>query len=471
MDKWFTHDDPVQFLFLNDLLLAPVFLLILFFYVRKYIRDKTNPVYKKYFVTALVVRMVSAIIMALIYQYYYNGGGDTHTYFTYLLRIRQILFESKSAYLTFVFTSPTDTFLIEKYFGVGAAFFADASSNLIIRIALLLSYPLLNTYILISFTFTLFCFYGCWKIFLLFQQLYPHLEKEFALACLFLPSVCFWGTGILKDPICLGALGALTYHIYKLFFEKTKILKRLIFIIFCFWLLKVVKVYFILSFMPAYSFWLAFRYKETIKSQLIKSMMSPFIFILSVTIGGYVLYKIAGYSQRYAFENIVRTAKDTQNWLYYSSVVQGGSGYSFGNIDYTPAGILKVFPKAVNVALFRPYLWEARKPILIPAALEGLISLFFTIRLLYKTGFARFTKLVLTNPEVQFCLVFSIIFAFSVGFTSYNFGTLVRYKIPLMPFYYIALFILSDKDKTTVFVKKPTPVKKKPPATKLAPAL
>jgi hypothetical protein len=39
-----------------------------------------------------------------------------------------------------------------------------------------------------------------------------------------------------------------------------------------------------------------------------------------------------------------------------------------------------------------------------------------------------------------------------------------------MPFYYIALFILSDKDKTTVFVKKPTPVKKKPPATKLAPA-
>ncbi len=470
MDKWFTHDDPVQFLFLNDLLLAPVFLLILFFYARKYIRDKTNPVYKKYFITALAVRMVSAITMALIYQYYYNGGGDTHTYFTYLLRIRQILFESKSAFLTFVFTSPTDTFLIERYFEIGAAFFADTSSNLIIRIALLLSYPLLNTYILISFAFTLFCFYGCWKIFMLFQQLYPHLEKEFALACLFLPSVCFWGTGILKDPICLGALGALTYHIYKLFFEKTKIFKRLLLIVFCFWVLKVVKVYIILSFMPAYSFWLAFRYKETIKSQLIKSMMSPFIFIFSIIIGGFVLYKIAAYSQRYAFENIVRTAKDTQNWLYYSSKLQGGSGYSFGNIDYTPAGILKVFPKAVNVALFRPYLWEARKPILIPAALEGLISLFFTIRLLYKTGFSRFTKLILTNPEVQFCLVFSIIFAFSVGFTSYNFGTLVRYKIPLMPFYYIALFILSDKDKTTVFVKKPTPVKKKPPATKLAPA-
>jgi hypothetical protein len=268
--------------------------------------------------------------MALIYQYYYNGGGDTHTYFTYLLRIRQILFESKSAFLTFVFTSPTDTFLIEKYFEIGAAFFAnDTSSNIIIRIALLLSYPLLNTYILISFAFTLFCFYGCWKIFMLFQQLYPHLEKEFALACLFLPSVCFWGTGILKDPICLGALGALTYHIYKLFFEKTKIIKRVIVIIICFWLLKVVKVYIILSFMPAYSFWLVFRYKETIRSQFLKSMMSPHhIYIFNVLSGGsFILYKIAAFSQRYAFDSIVRTAKDTQNWLvlFFSNckVVQG----------------------------------------------------------------------------------------------------------------------------------------------------
>lgn len=143
----------------------------------------------------------------------------------------------------------------------------------------------------------------------------------------------------------------------------------------------------------------------------------------------------------------MRTAKDTQNWLYLSSQLQGGSGYSLGNIDYTPIGLLKIFPKAVNVSLFRPYIWEAKKPILIPAAIEGLVSLFFTIRLIYKAGFIRFFKLILTNPEVQFCMVFSLIFAFAVGFTSYNFGALVRYKIPLMPFYYIALFILQTKKK------------------------
>jgi hypothetical protein len=40
------------------------------------------------------------------------------------------------------------------------------------------------------------------------------------------------------------------------------------------------------------------------------------------------------------------------------------------------------------------------------------------------------------------CLVFAISFSFGVGVNSYNFGTLVRYKIPMMPFYVSGLYIL-----------------------------
>ena len=468
MDKWFTHHDLHQILFLNDLLLAPVFMFIIYFVAKRYVAGKKSALYQKYFVMALMLRLVSAIVMALVYQYYYNGG-DTFTYFAFAQAMREIFSEDKSDFFKIAFDLQDNAFTAVKYLGEDSGFFFNASSNLTIWITVFLSYLFFNTYILISFAFSIFCFYGCWKIFVLFSNLYPHLTKEFAVACLFLPSVCFWGTGILKDPICLGALGTLTYHIYKLFFEKTKVLRRIFVILICFWMLKVIKVYIILSFMPAYSFWIIFRYKETIRSQFIKSLMSPFLFIISTTIGLFVFIKIAQYSERYAFDNLVRTAKDTQNWLYLSSTLQGGSGYTLGDVSYTPLGLLKVFPKAVNVALFRPYLWEAKKPILIPAALEGLFSLFFTIRLLYKCGFVRFTKLIIGNPEVQFCLIFSVIFAFSVGFTSYNFGSLVRYKIPLMPFYYIALFILADKEKTPDVVKKKS-IKTKPSVAKLAPA-
>jgi hypothetical protein len=49
---------------------------------------------------------------------------------------------------------------------------------------------------------------------------------------------------------------------------------------------------------------------------------------------------------------------------------------------------------------------------------------------------------IASQPILTFCFLFSIILAIGVGTNSGNFGTLVRYKIPLMPFYLSALFIM-----------------------------
>ncbi|HQG38849.1 MAG TPA: hypothetical protein PLK15_06925, partial [Chitinophagales bacterium] len=74
MGKWFTHEDAVQFLFLNDLLLGPIFIFLLFRFCTLFISKKKNPIYQKYFLNALAVRIASAVVMALIFQYYYKGG-------------------------------------------------------------------------------------------------------------------------------------------------------------------------------------------------------------------------------------------------------------------------------------------------------------------------------------------------------------------------------------------------------------
>ena len=57
----------------------------------------------------------------------------------------------------------------------------------------------------------------------------------------------------------------------------------------------------------------------------------------------------------------------------------------------------------------------------------------------------------------MFCFFFSILFALFVGATTLNFGTLVRYKIPCMPFYVIALVLILDvakKRKAALRLKK-----------------
>lgn len=46
-----------------------------------------------------------------------------------------------------------------------------------------------------------------------------------------------------------------------------------------------------------------------------------------------------------------------------------------------------------------------------------------------------------------FTVYFSLFFSFSVGLTTSNFGSLVRYKIPAIPFYVISLIIISSSYK------------------------
>jgi ABC-type uncharacterized transport system permease subunit len=46
------------------------------------------------------------------------------------------------------------------------------------------------------------------------------------------------------------------------------------------------------------------------------------------------------------------------------------------------------------------------------------------------------------NKMVLLCVLFSLIFSLAVGLTSGNFGTLMRYKIPMMPFYFSALAMI-----------------------------
>ena len=54
----------------------------------------------------------------------------------------------------------------------------------------------------------------------------------------------------------------------------------------------------------------------------------------------------------------------------------------------------------------------------------------------------------LADPNIIFCLVFSLSFAFAVGVSTFNFGTLVRYKTPMLPFFLLAFVLMLDYKKS-----------------------
>jgi hypothetical protein len=123
-----------------------------------------------------------------------------------------------------------------------------------------------------------------------------------------------------------------------------------------------------------------------------------------------------------------------------------------GELDGTVGSVLRLAPAAVIVSLFRPFLWEVNNPLMLFSSLESLLNLLLTIYLIIKLRLKFFRYLQI--PEVFFCLTFALIFAFGVGVSSYNFGTLARYKIPLYPFYLIGMGLIYYAWKKETLAKR-----------------
>lgn len=147
--------------------------------------------------------------------------------------------------------------------------------------------------------------------------------------------------------------------------------------------------------------------------------------------------------KRYNLAELGNTARITAYDIALQTGRDAGSTYFLGELDGTFQSLILLSPEAINVALFRPYLWEVNNPLMLMSALESLAFLLLTFYVVYKSRSGLLKSL--RRPDVLFCLVFSIIFAFAVGVSTYNFGSLSRYKIPLMPFYLLALILIYDQ--------------------------
>jgi hypothetical protein len=279
-----------------------------------------------------------------------------------------------------------------------------------------------------------------WLFFNVFSKNFPHLHRSLAFAILFIPSVIFWGSGILKDSIVLAFIGVLTYCVKRIFIDKKIELLSIFLLLLAMLVIYKVKIYVLLCFFPAALLWIYVSAFNKIRSVVLKAMLIPFVFSLVVVSGYYAVLKIGEDDRKYSLENIVQTAQITAYDIGFFTGRDAGSGYSLGELDGSFTGMIKLAPAAINVSLFRPYIWEVRNPLMLLSALESLVLLILTLYILVRkrTYFFR----ALADPNVLFCMTFALTFAFAVGISTFNFGTLARYKIPLLPFYAIALTLI-----------------------------
>ncbi|MEM6631026.1 MAG: hypothetical protein AAF694_15200 [Bacteroidota bacterium] len=430
---------------IKDLFLAPILVFILYRITiwRRNSKYAHTPL-AKYMVPALTVRIVGNFLAALMYQYYY-GHGDTFAYYTGATGIWEAFLFNPSVGLEMIFGNPENFSLDARLFAHSHLYYSATSWP--IRIGASIGLFFFNTYLCIAFIITFFVFISAFRMFRVFYELYPHLERYIAFSTLFIPSVFFWGTGLQKDSIALAALGFLTHSSYMAFIKKQKVVPSLFIIFACLYLLANIRPYVLIAFLPALAFWVFFSNRDRIASPILRFFAGPLLLGLGAFMSYFIFQYIGSQYQAFNLDNVAYTAKIVSDYNLAQSIEQGGSYYQ---LDFEPTlqGLISIFPQAVNVTLFRPYIWEIRKVILLPSVIESFLNLSITLILIVRIGPVKIFRYLVSEPTVTFCLIFAIIFAFAVGFGTANFGALARYKIPALPFYAVALSILWSKQRS-----------------------
>jgi len=441
---------------LQDLLVTPMVLLVI--YLGAYfVRPSVTDIYtRRYFIPALTVKIIGALGVGFIYQFYYDGGdtyhffneGTTHVYNAF----NDSFFKGVKMLLA---NGEYDSEIVE--YSNKIFWFRDSSSYFVIKCASIFSLLTKNTYSSIAVLFAAFSFAGLWALFNTFYYFFQVLHKQLALAVLFVPSVFFWGSGLLKDTLTIGALGFATWAMINIFFKNNWGIKYWLLLLASFYIIFNVKVYIMICFIPAAIIWIALDKRESISNFFLRQILGPFLVVMAIA-GVYVSMNfIVDKDSKYSLDNLAQTAQITAYDIRYFSGKDAGSGYTLGDLDGTFASMVRLAPSAVNVALFRPYIWEVKSPIMLLSALESLFLLGLTLWVLFRSGLWPTLKLISSKPEILFCFTFSIIFAFAVGVSTYNFGSLVRYKIPMIPFFLMGLFFTwfySNKAKKLVSLER-----------------
>ncbi len=417
----------------QDLFITPIYILLLSamaIAIRPYV---TTPETRKFFLPALWVRFAGAILLGVIYQFYY-GSGDTFNYWTHGSRwIYEAFLDDPMLGLQLLLENggqrQPETFQYSQHIW----YYRDTNSYIIVRIAAFFDLITFHTYSATALFFACFSFSGIWALFSAVRSKYPNCTKWLALGILFFPSVVFWGSGILKDTITLGALGWAVWALVSMIEFKEISYVRIIVLLSSLWLIFSIKVYIIICLVPMIFIWLFFKNINAIKNIALRILTIPVLLIIFGTTGFFSLREVASSNNKYTLNSLAERARITAYDIRYGwgARLDGDGGYDIGIPDGTIPGMLRLAPAAVNVTLFRPYPWEVKNPLMALAALESIavFSLSIWIMIL-KGGLARIIK----DPFLLFCLSFAILFAFAVGVSTFNFGTLMRYKIPMMPF-------------------------------------
>lgn len=411
-----------------------------------------KPAYN-YFPNALNIRITMSIVFALVVMFFYPG--DSMVYFQNLNCFNKLFFIDSHKYFDILLNGNQPEYW--SYFTIKTGYPAsymwkDSNAILVSRLFSPVALLTYRSYILTTIIAGFIGFSGIWRLYLLFCDLYPGLEKKFTYGIIYFPSTIFWSSGIMKDTLTLSAIGWIMYSFYYLAIIRKIKIKYFIAIAIGVLMLINIKAYIFAALLPGLLIWFFFGQLKSIKSGFVKFFIAPLLLVITALGFLFIMSGLSGLMGVYGDLNkSIEQAQIIQHDLTRAEQY-GENYYDIGEFDASPEGLLSKAPIAIISGIFRPFIWEATNPFILLAGLESLFLMCYLLYCFFKQRFKLF-KSIFSDPMLIFAFCFIVLFGFGVGLATANFGALVRYKIPILPFFISSLLILTQKHTVMKDVK------------------
>jgi len=307
---------------------------------------------------------------------------------------------------------------------------------------------LFDSFLASSFVFAVIGFAGQVLIYRTFVSYYPdpRLRMWWRVGILFFPTLTFWSSGLLKDPLGIFGMGCVLWGIRNLL-ERVSVR---------YLLLTALGGYTLLLFRPQIALvlflaavpWFRQARKQSERAPGERSMRKRGgrLIRAGLIVGSVAMVFVVGYIfPQFSLAQLPQSVASQNSEYAAIAGAQSGVYTPVTPIVHEPSwsSLISTYPAALLTSLYRPFPWEAASPAVLLAALENLALLLLTARMVFHTARER-TILVraLGSPLFLTCLIFVALFSLGVGESTPNLGTISRYRIPMVPFLVGAFIIL-----------------------------
>ena len=419
----------------KDILLTVFYLVLFNFLIVRFGRLQFKN-FKPFVTTALFnLKFLTGIFIWVIYTFYYKDvqNNDVHKFYSDAVVLRNVASESPKDFIQIISGIGANDSRFDKYYSEMKNWkrnFDEAPFNenqTIIKLNALLMFVSLRVY----FVHILFmCFLSLVGWVLLtnaIMKFAPQVNAVFALPVLLLPSVLFWTSGVMKEPVLVLGLGVFISGLLR--FETGNRPRAMAMLITGAFIIIMIKFFVLVCLAPAVFAFLVLRQNQNTLSIVLKYAMVNAV-LLFMAFNMHLLIPKLDLQQ-------MLVNKQTHS-VKEASYFKAGSRIDIPALDNSAASIVETAPVGIWNTITRPYLWEGKNIMMLASAVENVLIGLFIIGCIAFSDFKNFRQWNL----FLFLLNFALAYFALIGICTPVLGNLVRYRAPLLPVFLFAFILI-----------------------------